>query len=207
MMEIPNLRMDEFEEPELYHDWHSLVGIQVCELYDAGFFDNNDGSWDWPIYTEEQDKRLREKIWDYYFYREISITPPGLWKRKFVTHMRIRMPSYLMMYKIVDDAQDELLQDKGGTHETGKVDNTYKGRSIYSDFPETLLSANSDYASNGTDSEDERVIDRDITKAKQEAYTKRLEQLDTGIANVDELIIKNIEPYFSCLFTTKVNGI
>lgn len=205
-MEMPNLPMETFQTPEMISDYHSLHTIQVCELYDAHFFDNDDGSWDWPLYTEEQDTRLRRLILDEYFYREISMTPPGVWKRKFVNYMKQIMPGYIMMYKILDEVGNDPLVAAGVAREVSNTDNAYKGRSIYSDFPETMLSENSDYASNGTDTEDERVISRDISKTLKEDYARRLEELESGIANIDMRIIRKIEPYFSCLLTSYVNG-
>ena len=205
----PNLPMNQYEPPTNWNDYHSLYTIQVCELYDNGFFDGfveHSDDWDFPIYTEEQDKRLRQLILDYFFYREIGIIPPGIWKRKFLSRMRSLSPTYLMMYKIVDDAQEDLLQAAGTIHEVAKTDNSYKGRSIFSEFPETMLSANSDYASNGSDTEDERIIDKDIVRTLREDYMKRLQQLEEEHANVDKFILNKLESLFSSLLTSNVNG-
>lgn len=46
-----------------------------------------------------------------------------------------------------------------GSNETRHGDDYYKGRDIDSNYPETLLSGNADYISNGKDSENERVTD------------------------------------------------
>ena len=58
-MELPQ-KIDNYIMPDMFNDYHSIETIQVCELYDGGFFDNTDKSWDWEKYSDEQDTRLRK---------------------------------------------------------------------------------------------------------------------------------------------------
>lgn len=220
-MELPQ-KIDNYIMPDMFNDYHSIETIQVCELYDGGFFDNTDKSWDWEKYSDEQDARLRKKILDHYWFREISMTPPGRWKHKFISRMNELMPTYIMMYTLMDKAKTNLLAT-ANTYETEKYnqiyakndDNNYKGRTISSTFPETLVGGNSDYLSDGTDSQNENILKEnvnndhnkanDITKSKD--WFDRILQLDTEIGNVDLMIIEKLDPMFSCLYTSYINGI
>lgn len=169
-------------------DWFAVVSIKLGELYEDGWFDLFDESWKFPQYSDEQHKRLCDKILDHYYYREIAIIPPGEWKREFLRKMREIMPKYMMMYKYLDE-YPELL---------GATSEYYKSRNIYSDFPQTQLNGtNGDYASSGNDMEFERLRQMDILD-----LAERLRSYD----DVDVLIIEEIEPLFSCLFTVNVNA-
>lgn len=169
-------------------DFHSNVTIQLCELVDAGFCDASFTGWTWPKYTDEQDARLRTKLSDHYWYREIAIVPPGIWKHEFIRKMREIMPKYIPLYKLMDESPELY----GGDSEW------YKGRDIYSDFPQTQLnSENGDYASSGNDREFQRIRQADYIET-----AKRLSDYD----DVDLLIVKAMESMFSCLFTVNVNA-
>ena len=52
---------DDFKKPDDITDWHATQSIQLCELYNGGFFDNTDHSWDWEKYDDEQDD-MEEQI-------------------------------------------------------------------------------------------------------------------------------------------------
>ena len=189
---------DDFKKPEDITDWHATQSIQLCELYNGGFFDNTDHSWDWEKYDDEQDARLRNKIKATYWYREIAITPPGIWKNKFIANMNLWMPTYIPLYAAYDNAKSTI--EKGYTE---YVDNTYKGRVISSEFPQTMLSGNSDYASAGNDTESENINDRQRIKELLE----NIKELEDGIFNIDEMIVKKCEVMFSCVMTPYVNGL
>lgn len=162
-------------------DYHAVVTIQLCELIDAGFFDLTRADWDFgPKYSAEQHTQLCRKITDHYYYREIALTPPGIWKREFLRKMNEIMPKYIPWYKLLDDEQmrvghsydiingnsdtnDTTVQTDTNNrteHETRNNDEYYKSRNIFSDFPQTALAGNnSDYASTGNDTEYERIIE------------------------------------------------
>ena len=120
--------------------------------------------------------------------RDIGVIPPGLWKREFLRKMNEIMPKYKPLYKALDDGANIL--------QTG--DQYGKSRDIFSEFPATMLGDNQDYASNGRDREYENVAQGDwVDKAMQiaERYT-----------DIDVMILKEIEPLFSCLLTVSMNG-
>lgn len=171
-----------------YPDFHAAVTIQLCELVDCGFVDETFTGWEWPKFDAEQDARLRRKLMDHYFYREIALTPPGVWKHEFIRKMNEIMPKYIPYYKLMDDSPELY----GGESEW------YKGRDIYSDFPQTQLSGdNGDYASSGNDREFQRIRQADVIDT-----AKRLEDYN----DVDLTIVNDMGSMFSCLFTVNLDG-
>lgn len=178
-------------EPEQYgnfHDWHSVASIQLCELANAGFFDLTREDWDFgPKFSAEQHAQLCKKITDHYWFREIALTPPGIWKHEFLRKMNEIMPKYMQWYKNIDDGV-----------QLGTEGEYYKSRNIFSDFPQISLQGETqDYASTGNDVEYERIKQLDPLE-----LASRLQSYN----DVDLAIIKEIETLFSCLFTVNVNG-
>lgn len=182
--DVPDFALGSCDE----RDFHSVVTIQLCELAEAGFFDLTREDWDFgPKFSAEQHTQLCKKITEHYWFREISLVPPGIWKHEFLRKMNEIMPKYMAWYKtLADDVQ------------IGTEGEYYKSRNIFSDFPQTSLRGdNQDYASTGNDVEYERI--------------KQLDPLELGdrlnsYVDVDLAIINEIEPLFSCLFTVNVNG-
>lgn len=169
-------------------DIHSVVTIELCELVEAGLFDwENDEELKWDAYDEEQYSRVCKKFVNRYFHREVGIVPFGLWRLEYVRKMNEVMPKYKLLYKALEEFDFMADSDEYG-----------KYRTIGSDFPQTMLSGNSDYASTGTDHEFETI--------------KRGEQLDKLLKfardydDVDVMILNDMETLFSCMFTVSVNG-
>lgn len=171
-----------------FRDYHSVVTIRLCELAEAGFFDLTRDDWDFgPKYSAEQHAQLCDKITKHYWFREISLIPPGIWKQEFLRKMNEIMPKYMAWYKALDDGI-----------ELGTESEYYKSRNIFSDFPQTQLEgSNQDYASTGNDVEYEKIrqIDPLELADKLEKYV-----------DVDLAIINEIEPLFSCFLTVNING-
>lgn len=171
-----------------YPDYHAVVAIQLCELINDNFCDDSFTGWEWPKYDDAQDARLRKKISDHYWFREISLVPPGIWKHEFIRKMNEIMPKYIPLYKLMDESPELY----GGDSEW------YKGRDIYSDFPQTQLSGdNGDYASSGNDREFQRIRQADFIDT-----AKRLQDYN----DVDLLIVNDMSSLFSCLFTVNTNS-
>jgi hypothetical protein len=143
-------------------------------------------TWNWPMYTDEQDTRVRSKIVSRFYNRGLGILPPGLWKRQFLEKMAEIMPKYILAYKVLDEAT------LGPGHES----EYYKSRNIFSDFPQTQLSGNSDYASTGNDTEYERIRQADILDTMDRLKDYR---------DVDVMILEDLEELFSCLVSVSVN--
>ena len=180
--------IDEIDGYEPSPDFHAVVSIQLCELVEAGFCDRHLTGWEWPSYSVEQDTRLREKLVDHYWFREISLVPPGIWMHEFVRRMREIMPKYIPLYKLMAESPELY----GGSSEW------YKGRDVFSDFPQTQLSGeNQDYASSGNDREFQRIRQENVIDT-----AKRL----TDYNDVDLMIVDDMSPLFSCLFTVNTNS-
>ncbi len=169
-------------------DYHAVISIQLCELIDDGFFNLHRSDWDFgPKYSAEQHNQLCNKITEHFYYREIALVPPGIWKREFLRKLNEIMPKYMILYKNADEGI-----------ELGTESEYYKSRNIFSDFPQTSLAGNNqDYASTGNDTEYERIRQVDPLE-----LADRLERYN----DVDLMIINEIESLFSCMFTTNING-
>lgn len=171
-----------------FRDFHSVVTIQLCELAEGGFFDLTREDWDFgPKYSPEQHAQLCRKITDHYWFREIALVPPGIWKREFLRKLNEIMPKYMPLYKALDEGM-----------QLGMESEYYKSRNIFSDFPQTSLAGNNqDYASTGNDLEYEKIRQLDPLE-----LAERLERYN----DVDLAIINELESMFSCLLTVNVNG-
>lgn len=190
---VPSFESEEF----LHHDPHSVVTIQLNELIDYKFLvwyeikDNKivpNPEWVWDYYDIDQYKRVCDKFNDRYFWDEISLIPPLKWKQQVIRKFNEIMPKYKYVYDALKEGLDPF-----------QASSTYgKGRNIFSEFPETLLNGNSDYVSNGTDNEFERIDQGDaLGKIKEISY---------DYDDVDVLILKEFEDLFSSLYTVNVNG-
>ena len=169
-------------------EFHQSATVSFGELLTYGFINWADPSWHWDAYDQEQYERVCNKINNRFFDRDISIVPPGAWKRQFLRKMNEIMPKYKLLYAKLED----------GINIFQIEDNYYKGRDIISDFPQTMLSGtNQDYASMGTDTENERVIEGDVLNAveKFKAYD-----------DVDVMILEDLDVLFSHLISFNVNG-
>lgn len=164
-----------------------VTSVTLGELYEDGWFDLTKSSWSFPQYSDEQHKRLCSKILNHFYTREIGVMPPGLWKREFLRKLDEIMPKYIYLYKKLDSGLDSL----------NAKDEFYKSRNIVSDFPQTMLSGNEDYASMGTDHEYERINDGTIFE-----YADNIASYN----DVDLLIINELETMFSCLYTVSINA-
>ena len=114
--------------------------------------------------------------------------PPGRWKAQLIQKLNEIMPKYKPLYKLVAEGIDPL-----------QVSNEYgKSRDIFSEFPQTMLSGNSDYASTGNDRQYERITEGDVVE-KFAAIRDRLQ-------SVDAMVLDELETLFSCLFTANMNS-
>lgn len=172
-------------EPE--PDWHAVDTIQLGELIEDGVIDLSAPDMAFDAYNAEQAARLISKIRGRYYWREISVLPIKRWKWEYVRLLNEIMPKYKPMYARLAEGLDPFADGS----EWGKH------RNIFSEFPQTLLSGNSDYASTGTDREYEIIREGNIAE-KAAAYAARWR-------DVDALILDELETLFSPLAT--VGGI
>lgn len=167
--------------------YYSVDSITLGELYEDGIVDWTADEWQFPKYTDEQHARLCEKITEHYYERDISVLPVLSWRREFIRYMKEIMPKYIQLYRYLDEFDGQITA----------TSEYYKSRNIVSDFPQTQLSGNQDYASMGTDHQYERI--HNISPVDMAAKLKDYD-------DVDYMIIKDLESMFSCLLTVNTNA-
>lgn len=185
-----------FHEPDVqsytYQDeWHAVYTIQLGELIESGVFDWARPEVDWSdaAYDQEQYERLCSYFNERFYWREISALPIKEWfmhlHRKLVYEL---MPKYRPMYAALEQGFNPLADS----------DKYFKERHINSQYPETLLSENADYISDGHDVENEELIIKNVGDTVQNFKDK--------YRSVDELVLDELESLFVCMYTSHVNG-
>ena len=167
-------------------EWHSVNTIKLSELYNWGFYDPSDDSWKWDYYDLDQYTRICDKFIARYSDREIGILPPGEWKRSYIRKLNEIMPKYKLLYKAAEDIN--ILQESREFE---------KYRTVNSDFPQTQLAGNQDYASTGIDHESEKLLEGDTVN--------RLIEVAENYRDIDVMILDELEILFSTLVTVSVN--
>ena len=168
-------------------DYHAVYTVQLCELINANLIDFSLSEWDFDYYDEEQRNRLWKKFENRYYFREIGVLPYKRWKMEIIRKLNEIMPKYKPAYKALDDGQN-ILQTYG---EYGK------SRNVYSDFPQTLLGGNQDYASNATDRQHEEIYTGN--------WVDQIAKLKT-YDDIDVMILNELETFFYSMFTSNLNG-
>lgn len=171
------------------HETHSVYGIQLVDLMESGVFDWNRPELDWSsaAYDAAQYERFCKYFEERFMFRELGMTPFRVWANYFHRMMVYElMPKYKPMYAQIESGIAPLGENE-----------YYKRRTINSAYPETLLSGNSDYISDGTDEEWERVKITDAGKSMQEYISE--------FVSVDEAIGDELEVLFVCMYTSYAN--
>lgn len=179
--------VDPFEPAEERPEFHAVYTIQLAELVYNGL-DFSDKSFDFDSYNKKQRDRLYQKLYARFAYAEIGILPPSRWQERLIGKLNEIMPKYKPLYKALDDGYSPM-QDGS---ERGK------SRDIDSEFPQTMLGDNQDYASRGHDREFEIIRDGkiiDIADDLQRRYN-----------DVDVMILNELESLFVALTTANLNG-
>lgn len=171
--------------------WNAVYTVQLGELIDKGIFDWSLDILDWSsaAYSAEQYNRVCAYFIERFRFREISIEPFYEWAtmlhRKLVYEL---MPKYKNLYQYLDESFDP-----------AQVSDKYrKRRAVGSDYPETLLSGNADYISNGQDEESEEIERGNL----QDAYNAYV----TGYQTIDEHLLDELESMFIGLYTASIDG-
>ena len=186
--------MNDFEPCERKSDWHAVISIQLGELIEDEFFDWESDEWFWnedysgvAYVSQNRYTCIMRKFVNRFFYREISVVPPGAWRLKYFQSFHEIMPKYKPVYKALDEGQD-IFQE---------ADEYGKSRDIYSDFPETMLGDNQDYASSGNDRQFENI--------KQGSWIDNMQRLK-DYDDADLALLKELEArLFSPLYTVNLN--
>lgn len=170
-------------------DFYSPTTISLGELMEGGGF-----TWDMDFfdaiewYSPEQEKRWKQKFEARFYSRDIGVLPPGRWLRLLGEALRELMPKYNLLYKALDQGVSII-----------QLEDTYhKGRTIGSDFPQTMLNGSTqDYASSGQDTEYETV--------RNGPFLELLERFKY-YKDADAMLLDECEKLFSCLLTVNMNG-
>lgn len=170
--------------------WYAVYTVQLGELVEKGVFDWNLPVLDWhaAAYDDEQYKRVCDYFLERFMFREISIMPFYEWAN--MLHRRLvyeLMPKYRTLYENFMDFDPAQVSDKYS-----------KGRTIGSAYPETLLSGNSDYISDGQDSESESVERGNLL----DTYNSYVSEFHA----IDESMLDELESMFIGLYTASVDG-
>lgn len=172
-------------------EWNAIYTVQLGELVEKGVFDWSDDLLDWVgvAYDAEQYERVCTYFIERFYYREISIEPFEEWARTLHRKMVFEiMPKYKPLYERTAE----------GINPLSSENEYYKNRTIESAYPETLLSANADYITDGRDEEFQRIKEGDFTD-QMAKYADRFKP-------VDEMVLDELESMFISLYTMNINA-
>lgn len=187
---VPDIDPQEWDDFTGHDQWNAVYTIQIGELIDCGLFDWTRPELDWSsaAYDADQYKRVCDYFIERFYYREISIEPFLEWavilKRKLIYEL---MPKYKPLYERIAE----------GINPLSDSNEYYKNRTIESAYPETLLSENADYITDGRDEEFERI--------KEGNFVDSVEQFAMRYKTVDEWLLDDLESMFVCMYTANIN--
>ena len=188
----PDIDIEEWDDFTGYFDqWNAVYTVQLGELVDKGLFKWSDDILNWSdaAYDEEQYSRVCAYFIERFYYREISIEPYAEWAR--ILHYKIvyeLMPKYKPLYERVSD----------GINPLADSNEYYKNRTIQSAYPETLLSENADYITDGKDEEFQRIKESNFTDASSNYYD--------NYRTVDKALLDELETMFISMYTLNINS-
>ena len=181
-----DINVEEWDEYTGRSQWNAIYTVQLGELIANGVFEWTNPLLDWSgaAYDTEQYERICKYFIDRFRYREISIEPFKEWatilRRKLVYEL---MPKYKPLYERVKD----------GINPLALSDEYYKERTIDSAYPQTLLSGNSDYVTDGKDTEHETI--------REGAFTDMMLDYAERFKSVDAMMLDELECMFICMYT------
>ena len=185
------LNLDEWDEYTGVDEWNAVYTVQIGELVAKGVFDWTNPLLDWSdvAYDAAQYERVCAYFIERFYYREISLEPFEEWARTFHYKMVFEvMPKYTPIYARVAEGVNPL----SGENEY------YKNRTINSAYPETQLSGNSDYITDGKDEEHQRI--------REMGYVDAMVKYADEFKAVDEMVLDELESMFICMYTANVNA-
>lgn len=179
--------MEEYTGKNIYK---AVYTITLAELVDAGLFswDKDYLQWRSSAYDDEQYERVCAYFLERFKYREISMKPFKVWCNYLMRKLKYElMPKYNRLYSAYAKGLDPLASS----------DEIYKERKVNSKYPQTLLSGNSDYATEGDDTEYERI--------RYDDAISKLQQFSEGFHAVDEMLLDELECMFIGLYNANTN--
>lgn len=185
------INVDEWDAYTGRKQWNAVYTIQIGELIASGIFDwsNELLNWKDAAFDDEQYERICKYFVERFYYREISLEPFREWartlRRKLVFEL---MPKYKPLYERIAE----------GINPLSDSNEYYKNRTIDSAYPQTMLSGNSDYVTDGRDEEFERI--------KEGNFVDSVVNYAEKYRSVDELLLNDLESMFICMYTADFNA-
>ena len=177
-----------FHEPRPWKDFHAVVTIQFGELLES--------NWDWgknewyasnPEFPVEIRERLNALIEERYYFREICAVPPLKFKKFLIRKLNAIMPKYWELYTLRAAGELNLLRGSTVRH---------KSRKVFSEYPQSQISGESDYATNAGDDQGITTVDGPVLD--------RIIKFSAEWVDIDTQIVDALEPCFLALLTTSL---
>jgi len=182
------------DAPEDEADFHAVFTVQLGELLHNDVIDFTDGTWyvspsgtEMKWFDDDQMKRFWDKFSNRFYWREIGELPIKRWKWDVLSKLHSILPQYYLLYQTVGKTDPLQDSDKFG-----------KSRTVMSDFPQTQLGDNQDYASQGSDREYEAV--------SHGSFKDTVEYLADRYRDIDMRLLDEFDTNFYSLLSSNVNG-
>lgn len=187
----------------------------------------------YPIFDESHREVLNSLIFTEYMNQEIAHETDAIFRARVRSHMAMFMPIFNKMYKAdaleIDPLSTMKIASTSETDSTQEVNTvadstantttTSKSRAVSSDFPQSQLAGDADYASSGADTSSQSDNDATNTqssdsatsatgesRATQEGYTGHaatlLQAYRDSLASVDAQIVLSLQPFFMMVVDT-----
>ena len=174
---------------DLPNIYGSDATFTLGELIDLGYFDWDSETFDWSAqaYSPEQYERVCAAFLARFEYRELSVLPVARWASMLMYRIRYEIaPVCNELYKALD-----------GVNVLADSDEYGKRRTVSSKYPETQLSSNSDYLSDGEDNQYETV--------KLGRIADTVYDIAEDFRGVDQIFLDKCAVMFSNLITATIN--
>jgi hypothetical protein len=143
-----------------------------------------------PIFDDDYLPVILSHILDRYRTRRLGYNTPGEWMLAFRRWANLNMPVFNKWY--VSTAVALPLDDRD---ETDTTEATRHSLDVGSDFPQSIIGANTDYASAATDT---RVADNETVRrtGRSTSIMELLEQQRQAFVNIDEQVLEGLDSLF-----------
>ena len=186
---------------------------------------------DYPIFDETYRPILNGKLIEEYYHREIGVETIEMFVWRLRAKMNQIMPYYNQLYEstlIEYSALDSMRihsvgqnhiegQENGTAENVTDTENKSGSRVIGSDFPQMMLAANADYATNGSDVNSTVEIDSTVTQENQSnsstdgntdnlvtgyqgAASDLINKFRSSLINIDTAVLGDVEDNFMIVF-------
>lgn len=185
----------------------------------------------YTIFNEAYREGLNAKIIDHYWNQEIGTENISMFRFAMRRKMNEIMPYYNEQYKIsllaagvdpmstmkIKSISSSEMNGTGAETSSSTSESDSKARAIGSDFPQTMLSENGDYASNGQDSISNATATGGANSTQDSSQTASSESITEGfqgvasslimaaraaVVNIDMDIINELRELFMLIWST-----